>query len=306
MRDLFLQDKTMASHLVDKIITVFSQHIWPHHTLSRLMHFLTRVTWAPWKNWQMRWFIKTYNVNMDEPVQSDYLQFRNFNEFFTRALKADVRPIDPAADVLISPVDGRVSQIGQIVDGQLYQAKGTTFSLETLLGGEPARAAPFRKGSFATLYLSPRDYHRIHMPMDGRLTHMIYVPGKLFSVGPRTTRTVPGLFARNERVVALFETAHGPLAVVLVGALFVASIETTWAGVITPRERRGVEVWDYTAQHQPKIFLRKGDELGRFNMGSTVILALGPGALHWEPAIEAETALRMGQCLGQLTAIQPR
>lgn len=294
----------MSSQFVDKIITLFSQRIWPQHALSRLMYFLTRATWAPWKNWQMRWFIDTYKVNMNEAVQSDYTRFSCFNEFFTRALKPEARPIAAAADALISPVDGHVSQIGHIVDGQLYQAKGATFSLETLLGGDPNRATAFDGGSFATVYLSPRDYHRIHMPMDGRLRQMIYVPGKLFSVSPRTTRAVPGLFARNERVVALFETAHGPLAVVLVGAVFVASMETTWAGVITPRERRGIEIWDYTSPHNPEVFLRKGDELGRFNMGSTVILALPKSTVEWHQELDAESPVQMGQQIGKLLSGQ--
>lgn len=291
----------MFASLTDKLITAFSQYIWPQHKLTHLMYRATRITWKPWKNWQMRWFVRKYDVNMNEAQQPILEEFSHFNAFFTRELKPQARPVDASMNALISPVDGRVSQIGTIVEDQLYQAKGTSFSLDTLLGGDANRAKPFHGGNFATLYLSPRDYHRIHMPMDGRLTQMVYVPGRLFSVSPRTTRTVPALFARNERVVCLFETAHGPLAVVLVGAMFVASMETVWEGVITPRHKRGIEIWDYTSARTRNIELRKGDELGRFNMGSTVILALAENTVAWPKDLDADSPVKMGQRLGTLT-----
>jgi phosphatidylserine decarboxylase len=200
--------------------------------------------------------------------------------------------------VVCCPVDGAVSQIGVADDDRLLQAKGRTFSLAALLGGDPERARPFRGGAFATLYLSPRDYHRIHMPLAGRLREMVHVPGKLFSVSPLTTRVVPELFARNERVAALFDTPAGPMAVVLVGAINVASIETVWAGAITPPLGKTVRRWSYPPNGEGAVRLDKGAELGRFNMGSTVILLFGRDAVRWEPAIRAGATVRMGQGLG--------
>ncbi len=287
----------MLNRLLDVLITLITQYPWPHHAISRWMHNLTRARFKPWKTWQINWFIKRYQVDLTQLTEPDLKRYENFNQFFTRSLIPTARPIVFGANTIACPVDGRVSQAGEIVNGQLFQAKGHTYSLEQLLGGDPKHATPFQDGHFATIYLSPRDYHRIHMPLSGELKKMVYIPGKLFSVSPRTTRTIPRLFARNERVVTLFDTECGPMALILVGALFVGSIETTWAGVIAPRDSSTIEVWDYTsrlANNQP-ILLDKGEEMGRFNMGSTVIMLFGPQAIQWTRDITPEATVIMGQ-----------
>lgn len=291
-----------AATLRDYCITALTQYPLPHHALSRLMHRLTRSTFKPWKSWQLRWFVRRYGVDMSIALEERLAAYETFNQFFTRALKPDARPIALAARTIVSPVDGAISQMGPINDAAIFQAKGHDFDLVRLLGGSQTRAAPFRNGQFTTLYLSPRDYHRIHMPWPGTLEEMIYVPGRLFSVNPRTALTVPNLFARNERVVALFRTDHGPLAVILVGAMFVANIETVWAGTVAPRSARDVLVWNY--QHAPAeqaVTLDKGQELGRFNMGSTVILLFGPNVMHWQRELAAGMPVRMGQSIGEFT-----
>lgn len=282
------------------MITALTQYTLPHHFLPRLMHKLTRAHWRPWKNWQIRWFLRRYGVDMSIAEVSDALSHPNFNSFFTRALQRTARPIDNAPNAVVSPVDGVVSEAGVIEGDQLLQAKGVYYSLTTLLGGSKERALPFLGGHFATLYLSPRDYHRIHMPLRGELEEMVYVPGDLFSVNPRTARTVPRLFARNERVITLFQTDCGPMAVVLVGAMFVANIETVWAGVVAPRGMREIITWGYRHRHAdaPPVVLEKGEEMGRFNMGSTVIVLFGPGAVDWTPELRAGHAVKMGQRVG--------
>lgn len=230
---------------------------------------------------------------MAEAEQSDYRQFEFFNAFFTRVLKPDARPI--AAAQLVCPVDGTVSQVGAIHHDTIFQAKGHDYSATALVGGDPAIAQQFANGHFATLYLSPRDYHRIHMPVDATLKQMIYVPGRLFSVNPKTVRCIPGLFARNERVVALFDTEFGAMAMVLVGAINVACIETVWHGVVTPPHRNPVQRWIYT--EQTPIHLVKGEEMGRFNMGSTVICLFANDKLMFDAALAQGAMIRMGQRL---------
>ncbi|HKJ10139.1 MAG TPA: archaetidylserine decarboxylase [Gammaproteobacteria bacterium] len=277
----------------------------PHHLLSRLMLAATRVRTPLIKNALIRWFVGRYRVDMDDAVVNDPLDYPDFNAFFTRALRPDRRPLPATPEAVISPVDGAVSQLGDIRDGRLFQAKGRDFSLVELLGGDAARAAPFMGGSFATLYLSPRDYHRIHMPFPGRLLETTYVPGRLFSVAPHTTRTIPNLFARNERIAALFDTAAGPMAVVLVGAIFVACIETVWAGVVTPPRGRRVVVHDYRTEERPAVQLDRGDELGRFNMGSTVILLFGPQRVRWQDSLGPGSTLCIGQQIAALETAGP-
>jgi phosphatidylserine decarboxylase len=277
----------------------------PHHLLSRLMLAVTRVRTPALKNALIRWFAGRYHVEMEDAVVTDPTAYPDFNAFFTRALRPQSRPLPSAPDALASPVDGTVSQLGEIRDGRLFQAKGRDFSLVELLGGEAARAAPFMGGSFATLYLSPRDYHRIHMPFPGRLLETVYVPGRLFSVAPHTTRTIPNLFARNERVAAVFDTEAGPMAVVLVGAIFVACIETVWGGVVTPPRGRRVVVHDYRLEEGSAPQLDRGDELGRFNMGSTVILLFGPQRAHWQDGLGPGSTLRMGQQIARLAMAAP-
>jgi len=280
------------------------QHLLPHHALSRIVHAATRSTRLPGLRLAfMRWFVRNYGVALDEAVEPALAAYPTFNAFFTRALRPGVRPIAGGADAFACPADSRVSQTGRIADGRIFQAKGRGFSATELLGGDPARAAPFDAGAFATLYLSPRDYHRVHMPLDGELAEMVHVPGRLFSVNPPTTRGVDRLFARNERVAFLFDTAAGRLAYVMVGALFVSSVETVWAGEVTPPMGREVRRWRYApGAHR----FRKGDELARFNMGSTVILLTEPGRVAWDEFLAPDAALRVGQRIGavQATAAQ--
>ncbi|TPW12301.1 MAG: Phosphatidylserine decarboxylase, partial [Halothiobacillaceae bacterium] len=251
--------------------------------------------------WQIRLVIKRFNVDMSIAEKSDPNDFASFNHFFTRTLKPEARPIVSGVKEIACPVDGAISQIGEIVDGKIFQAKKHQFNLIDLLGGSRERAHPFQGGSFTTIYLSPRDYHRIHMPATGELLEMVHVPGRLFSVSPRTTENVPALFARNERVVALFNTEYGPMAMILVGALFVGSMDTVWAGNVAPRQDKRVRVWDYRYRHdaiQP-IILKRGEEMGRFNMGSTVILLFGPQAIHWAKELRANSQVKMGQLLAK-------
>lgn len=271
------------------------QYLMPGHLVSRLIHAFTRLRHPGIKNRFTSWFVKQFNVNMDEALESDPLAYEHFNAFFTRELKPGARPVVSGAEQLASPVDGAVSQAGEIIDGRIFQAKGHDYTLEQLLGGSAKRAAPFQGGSFATIYLSPRDYHRIHMPIDGTLHEMVHVPGRLFSVSPATTRVIPGLFARNERVISLFDTAVGPMALVKVGAVNVGSIETVWAGEVTPPAGRVVRNRRYEGEEA--ITLKKGEEMGRFNMGSTVILVFGPDAIEWSGAIRAGEPVRLGQLL---------
>lgn len=277
-------------------LAVIPQYLLPHHFLSRIVYRATRWRTPWWKNALIQWFVRRYRVPMAEAAEPDPRAYACFNDFFTRALEPGARPLpdDPAA--LASPVDGTLSALGPITDGRLIQAKGRDFSLLELIGGDETDAAPFRGGSFATIYLSPRDYHRIHMPVAGRLQRSVYVPGRLFTVAPHAVRAVPRLFARNERLVALFDTDSGPLAVILVGALFVACIETVWEGVVTPPHRQRIRPRNFDGG----LTLARGDELGRFNMGSTVILLFGPDAVDWRADLAAGDAVRMGQALGDL------
>jgi len=274
------------------------QYLLPHHAISRLVLWATRVRRAWFKNALMKWFIRHFGVDMTEAEQPDYRHFACFNDFFTRRLKPEVRPLASGEKVILCPVDGAVSQVGTIEAGTIFQAKGHDYSATALLGGDTELAAGFAQGQFATLYLSPRDYHRIHMPLAGSLQQMLYVPGRLFSVNPKTVRCIPGLFARNERVVAVFNTEYGPMAMVLVGAINVACIETVWHGVVTPPPRHSVQRWDYSAGQG--IRLDKGAEMGRFNMGSTVILLFANDALRFDESISAGAAVRMGMPLASL------
>ncbi len=234
---------------------------------------------------------------MAEAANPDVASYATFNEFFTRALKEDARPLARAD--LICPVDGAISQFGAMQRDQIFQAKGHHYSSTALLGGDSALAAQFDDGSFATLYLSPRDYHRIHMPVEGRLTRMIYVPGALFSVNPTTARGVPGLFARNERVVCVFETACGPLALVLVGATIVGSMATVWHGVVNPPRGGSVREWHYD---DPSVVLKQGQEMGRFLLGSTVVMLFPKGPLQFNPAWAPGAAIRLGEAMASRPA----
>lgn len=268
------------------------QYPLPHHFLSHLMRRLTRLEIAPLSRWMISTFVRRYRVNMDEAADSNINAYPSFNSFFTRALKPEARAMVNGQGQLACPVDGAVSQSGNITQNRLFQAKGHDYTLEALLGGDTALAAEFSNGTFATIYLSPRDYHRIHMPDAGHLRRTMFVPGRLFSVNSATARQVPGLFARNERLVCIFDTTHGPMAVILVGALFVGSMQTVWGGVATQANA--------TASYQNDHFtLQRGEEMGRFNMGSTVILLFGENAMKLDSAMRADQPVRLGQLLGE-------
>jgi phosphatidylserine decarboxylase len=238
----------------------------------------------------VRWFIEQYQVDMSEALESDPAHYASFNEFFTRALKPGIRPIAPAE--LVCPVDGAISHFGRIERDQIFQAKGHRYSTTALVGGDAGLAAGYENGHFATIYLSPRDYHRIHMPCDGRLLRMIHVPGDLFSVNPTTAANVPGLFARNERVVCVFESAQGPFVLVLVGATIVGSMATVWHGTVNPPRTGRQREWRYDDQ---RIELRKGEEMGRFLLGSTVVLLFPQGDLRFNPSWAPARGVRLGE-----------
>jgi phosphatidylserine decarboxylase len=258
------------------------QYVTPKHLLSRVVGKLAEAEMGSVTTFFIKTFIKQYNVDMTEALYEDPTHYRSFNAFFTRPLKPDVRTIDDNDNVLIHAVDGTVSQFGDINSDSIFQAKGHDFSLTTLLGGKPEVAAPFKNGKFATIYLAPRDYHRIHMPVEGTLTDMIYVPGELFSVNPLTAQNIPGLFARNERVVALFDTPVGKMAMVLVGATIVASIETVWSGTVTPPAGKNVQHWSYEKDSEAAVKLEKGAELGRFKLGSTIVVCFEKDMIEFE------------------------
>jgi phosphatidylserine decarboxylase len=278
------------------------QYWLPQHTLTRFMGKLASLKAGKLTTIVIRWFVKQYKVNMDEALHSDPSYFKTFNDFFVRELKADARPIIQGDTILCHPADACVSQFGPIVDGQLIQAKGHTYSALELLGGSKELAAEFNDGGFATLYLSPRDYHRVHMPCDGTLREMIYVPGDLFSVNPLTAENVPNLFARNERVVCVFDTDVGPVAQVLVGATIVGSIELVWAGTVTPPTGNTIHKWQYPSHGDKAIHLKKGQEMGRFKLGSTVINLFAAGKVRFDDSIKPELPTKMGEAYAHKTA----
>jgi phosphatidylserine decarboxylase len=273
---------------------VWLQHMLPQHALSRLILRATRVR-TPWlKNALVRGFLKLYAIDMTEAAQGDPYSFGSFNEFFTRALKPGVRTIAADPNAIACPVDGTISQAGTIEGEQLLQAKGRTYTLTELLAAQPW-ARNFDGGSFATIYLAPFNYHRVHMTVRGQLKETVYVPGRLFSVNAATATHVPKLFARNERVLTLFDTAFGQVALIMVGALNVGSMATVWAGDITPAARRTI-----TRLPPQDVSLEKGEEMGRFNMGSTVILLFQRNRARWNADLAAGAVVRLGQSLGTL------
>ncbi|MBH1970948.1 phosphatidylserine decarboxylase [Moraxellaceae bacterium AER2_44_116] len=271
------------------------QHIVPQHLLSRGVGRLAASENTFVKNTFIKNFAAKYQINMAEALEENPLAYKSFNDFFTRALKPNARPIATDSKAIISPADGAISQIGAITADKIFQAKGHDYSVTTLLGGNEQRAATFIGGQFATVYLSPKDYHRVHMPFTGKLTQMIYVPGDLFSVNTTTAENVPNLFARNERVVCLFNTEVGQMAVVLVGAMIVAGIATAWAGNLAPQGKNVV-----TTNYDGSIILKKGDELGRFYLGSTAIVLFGANVMQWRDSLTATTPVRMGEAMGHI------
>ena len=274
-------------------LAVLPQYFLPKRALTQFGSLIASARGGVWTTRLIHWFVGQYKVNMAEAADPDIRHYASFNEFFTRALRADARPLADAD--LVCPVDGAISQFGTIKHDQIFQAKGHHYSIAALLGGDAALAARFHDGFFATLYLSPKDYHRIHMPCEGHLTRMVYVPGALFSVNPLTARGVPGLFARNERVVCVFETPRGPFVLVLVGATIVGSMATVWHGVVNPPRTRAVREWRYDDQN---LVLQQGQETGRFLLGSTVVMLLPSGATVFNPEWVAGKEVRLGQKMG--------
>jgi phosphatidylserine decarboxylase len=291
-----------APSLRDRLF-VAMQYALPQHFLSRIVLHLTRIRLRPVKNLLIKSFLRGFTPNMSEASQPNPTQYPSFNAFFTRSLRAGARPIDIDPGVLVSPVDGTVSQIGRLDGSKLLQAKGHDYTLEALLAGAPEWAEGFKGGAFATLYLAPYNYHRIHMPLAGTLRAAWFVPGKLFSVNAVTAAAVPGLFAKNERVVCVFDCVVDgrprSFAMVLVGALFVGSIATVWHGDVAPRSPHERVDLPLDTSHSP-LKLSKGAEMGRFNMGSTVILLLPPDLLDWLPKFASGTRIEVGQMLARL------
>ena len=282
---------------MSRLFIIF-QYLLPHHLLSRGVGALAQSYRL--RKLFIRAFIKRYEVDLSQAKIQEVEKFANFNAFFTRELQANARPLASAPGAIVCPADGAVSQLGDISNGNLLQAKGRHYSCETLLAGDAKMAELFREGKFATIYLSPRDYHRVHMPMAGALQKTIYVPGELFSVNQTTADSVPNLFARNERLICLFDTEVGPMAVILVGAMIVAGIDTVWAGEVCPtRGKREIQVSDYTNQ-APSVALPLGGELGRFRLGSTAIVLFPHGTMEFESSLEATSGVVMGQLLGKL------
>ena len=282
-------------NIKETLITLL-QYALPHHALSRMMSVLTHSENKICKNLLIKFIIKHYGVNMDEAQEQDIDAYKSFNDFFTRELRPSARLLCTETNAIVSPADGAVSQVGQITNGQIFQAKGKSFTAIDLLGGSAERAEPFNNGLFATIYLSPKDYHRLHMPLTGNLREMVHIPGRLFSVNAATTRSVPGLFSRNERVAVIFDTEVGPMALILVGAIFVSSIETVWHGVVTPPSVTSVQSWQYQ-DNAP--MLKIGEEMGRFNMGSTIIVLFAKDKVKWDVEFKMEKVVKLRELIGR-------
>jgi len=292
------EDSNLVIFIINKLKIVL-QYLIPQHFLSRLVYQLTRCSWPFWKNLIIKLIIKIYRVDLGIAKESDYRNYESINHFFTRELLPSARPVTDQIDAIVSPVDGAISQIGAINNDEIFQAKGQAFNLEDLLVVDKELSSIFQFGNFSTIYLSPRDYHRIHMPLDGRLNRMVYVPDRLFSVNKLTTQAVPRLFSRNERLINIFDTKIGKMAVIFVGAIFVGSMETVWAGQITPASKRDIAQWDYQKSGEMIVF-RIGQELGRFNMGSTVIVLFERGKIEWQKELLADSPVVMGQTIAKI------
>ena len=276
-------------------LAVLPQYLLPKKALTVFAGWVAGAKGGALTTALIRWFVQRYQVNMAEAAEPNIAAYASFNDFFTRALKDKARP--PSDAPYLCPVDGAISQFGRIAGDQIFQAKGHAYSTTALVGGDAALAAQFQDGAFATLYLSPRDYHRIHMPCDGTLRRMVYVPGDLFSVNPTTARGVPGLFARNERVVCVFDSERGPFVLTLVGATIVGSMATVWHGQVNPPRSPQICEWQYTAG---QVVLRRGAEMGRFLLGSTVVMLFAKDQLAFNPAWAPAGAIRMGEAMGHV------
>lgn len=277
---------------------VWMQYALPHHPLSWVMHRVARSEWPPLKTLMIEQAVQRFRIDMNDANPPDQAAYASFNEFFTRPLKPEARPIAEQPDAIACPCDGTVSQAGVVHNGRMLQAKGMDYSLLELLGGDQEWTRIFDGGEFLNLYLSPRDYHRVHMPRDGTLHRTVHVPGRLFSVNAVTNRQVPRLFTRNERIACLFETDAGPMAVILVGAIFVASMQTQWGGLLDPPQ--GVEVSDF-GPPALSVKLTRGQEVGRFNMGSTVLVLFAPRRARWSSKLKAGVRVKMGQRIGAVS-----
>ena len=281
--------------MIGRDLALALQYALPHRFLSRIMFYLTRSEWRWVKNTFIRQIVKRYQVDMSDALEPDLAAYPSFNAFFTRALRPGARPIATGSDLLLCPADGAISQAGAVSEGRIVQAKGMDYSAAELLG-DSELAKTFANGSFATVYLSPRDYHRLHMPISGKLVRTLHVPGRLFSVATWTAESIPRLFARNERLVCIFETEHGQVALVLVGAIFVSSIDTVWGGTVTPPYAQ--KIVDTLLDDGPS--LAAGAEMGRFNMGSTAIV-LTEKAIQFDADIAAAAPVKMGRVLGRFS-----
>lgn len=280
-----------------EIFKVLPQYLLPQHLLSAWMSKLTHSEIPALKNCLIKTVIRIYGADLSEAKHQDLTAYPSFNDFFTRELKQGARPISNIENAIVSPADGVVSQAGSISGGRIFQAKNHDYSIVELLGGDENLGKTFENGSFATIYLSPKDYHRLHMPVSGVLKQMLHIPGKLFSVNQTTVNAVPGLFARNERVICIFESQSGPFAMILIGAIFVSSIETIWHGVVTPPSVLTPRSWSY---HDTALKLEKGLEMGRFNMGSTVIVLFAGDQSQWNETFKAGLPIKLGEMIGYL------
>lgn len=279
------------------MLKIAGQYLLPKHAVSRLVGLLAAAEAGAVTTFLIKGFIKRFHINMAEAAIEDPAGYKTFNAFFTRKLKEGLRPVVTEAHAIALPVDGAVSQLGDIRYGRIIQAKRHDFSARELLGGDQDLSDQFQNGKFSTIYLSPKDYHRIHMPLDGELQSMVYIPGDLFSVNPLTAQNVPNLFARNERVACVFKTPYGPMALVLVGATIVASIETAWSGTVTPPAGKTVKRWDF---HGNPITLKKGEEMGLFKLGSTVVCLFAPEMVEFAESLRPESITRMGELFGHI------
>jgi phosphatidylserine decarboxylase len=283
---------------VFNMLKITAQYLLPKHAVSRLVGRLAAAQAGALTTWLIKVFMKRFGISLAEAERERPEDYVTFNDFFTRTLKAGVRPIVAEPNAVALPVDGCVSQIGDIQHGRIIQAKGHDFSARELLGGDDDLSELFQNGKFATIYLSPKDYHRIHMPLDGEVRNMVYIPGDLFSVNPLTAANVPNLFARNERVACLFHTPFGPMAMVLVGATIVASIETVWAGTVTPPAGKMIKRWDFHGSDP--IILKKGDEMGLFKLGSTVVCLFPPKMIEFIESLQPGSPTKMGELFAYL------
>jgi len=269
----------------------------PHHFISWLSYYLARITWRPVKNRFIQYTLHLHPMNMQEAIEEDPYQYESLNSLFTRALKPEARPLDPDNTSILCPADGRISQIGEIREGRIFQAKGVDYSLLELCGGQVDLAAAFLNGKFATIYLSPVDYHRVHIPVAGQLKYSVYVPGRLFSVAPHTVKVIPRIFARNERLVSYFDTEAGPVIQVMVGAVNVSAIDTVWQEKVTPPSGLNIR---RTSHVNEQIRLSRGGEMARFNLGSTVIMLM-PENITWDEKLQAGQKVLLGQALGKFS-----